>query len=76
MSKKSDLLGFTYSDNNTTTHYPSDIFPTKEILFEGHKFFAPCNFDIYLKAIYGNYMELPDEKNRQAVSDVSTIIIK
>lgn len=76
MFKKSDLLGFTYSDNNTTAHYPSDIFPTKEILFEGHKFFAPCNVDIYLKAIYGNYMEIPDEKKRQPVSDVSTIVIK
>lgn len=37
-----------------------DIFPLKEIEFEGSKFFAPANSEIYLTCIYGDYMKLPD----------------
>ena len=35
-----------------------------KVEFEGHKFYAPKDYDAYLKRIYGNYMELPPEDKR------------
>ena len=32
--------------------------------FEDDFFLAPCDYDKYLKAAYGNYMDLPPEENR------------
>ena len=40
------------------------IFPLKEIVFEGHSFKCPANVDEYLKLYYGDYMKLPEPKNR------------
>lgn len=37
-----------------------DIFPLKDIEFEGHKFLAPRDCDAHLKKLYGDYMKLPD----------------
>ena len=36
----------------------------KYLEFEGTQMRVPENYDIYLKAIYGNYMELPPEEKR------------
>lgn len=33
--------------------------------FEGRTFTGPKNWDLYLKRLYGNYMELPPEKKRR-----------
>lgn len=41
-----------------------DIFPVKEVLFEGKAFYAPANVDRFLKAIYGDYMQIPPENKR------------
>lgn len=35
-----------------------------ELAFEGKKFYAPKSYDNYLTRLYGNYMELPPEKER------------
>ena len=40
------------------------IFPLSEIEFEGKKFMAPNNTDIYLKALYNDYMSIPKEEDR------------
>ena len=37
-----------------------DIFPLKEIMFEGKMFSAPNNCDGYLSLLYGDYMKLPN----------------
>lgn len=37
-----------------------NIFPLKELEFEGNYFYGPCNTDAYLKALYGDYMTLPN----------------
>jgi len=39
---------------------PVDLFPLKEMSFEGHSFFVPANPDAYLKGMYGDYMKLPN----------------
>ena len=38
----------------------SEMVPPVEIEFEGKKYFAPNNYDAYLKRIYGDYMQLPE----------------
>lgn len=39
--------------------YESDLFPLCKVIFEGYEFYAPHNWDHYLSALYGNYMEIP-----------------
>ena len=41
-----------------------EIFPCAPILFEGREFFAPHDVHAYLTKIYGNYMRIPEEKDR------------
>lgn len=48
---------------NPSARRPKDIFPLKEIEFEGHKFWGPANPDAYLTNMYGNYNELPNLEN-------------
>ncbi len=40
-------------------HRKDAIFPLGEIFFEGRKFKAPTNCDVYLTDLYKNYMEIP-----------------
>lgn len=37
-----------------------EIFPLSEIMFEGHKFYAPGNVDAYLSRLYDSWKDLPD----------------
>ena len=42
--------------------------------FEDDFFFSPQNYDGYLKAVYGDYMQMPpmeDRENRHAIIDLS-----
>lgn len=41
-----------------------DFAKVTEIEFEGYKFFAPQNTDAYLRRIFGDYMQLPQDKDR------------
>ena len=40
-----------------------DLFPLKDIEFEGHKFQSPKDTDAYLKKLYGDYMTIPEHKD-------------
>lgn len=50
--------------NLSCTHKLDDIFPLKEISFEGKSFFAPKNVDSHLTRIYNNYMWIPPKEQR------------
>lgn len=41
-----------------------EIFPLRKIKFEGVEFYAPNNYDIYLKKLYYSYMDLPPKEKR------------
>ncbi|MCQ2158925.1 MAG: NAD/NADP octopine/nopaline dehydrogenase family protein [Bacteroidales bacterium] len=60
---RSDILG-RYYVGFRNPRYLSHIYPLTEIYFEGHRFYAPGNFDGYLKAMFGDYMALPPEGQR------------
>lgn len=45
--------------------YYGDYLPTKEIQFEGIKFFAPHNIEKVLTDYYGDYMQIPPEEKRE-----------
>lgn len=41
-----------------------DFFPLSTIEFEGHTFSCPRDVDAYLRHMYGDYMQVPDEQHR------------
>ena len=43
-----------------------EVFPLKEIEFEGHKFMAPQDPDACLTNQYGNYMQVPPPEKRRS----------
>ena len=43
----------------------SDLFPCKEVPFEDAVGKVPANADVYLKAMYGNYMAIPPVDKRE-----------
>ena len=64
---KSDYVGAT-----TIVHYlprekmeKNPFLQSVELEFEGKKYACPGSYDIYLKSLYGNYMELPPAEKRR-----------
>ena len=50
-------------------YFPREAFNTIKVQeFAGEMFNIPGNYDIYLKKIYGNYMELPPIEDRKGHS--------
>lgn len=46
-------------------HDQRDVFPLREISFEGYKFFAPHRPDTYLRKKYGDFWKVPPEGQRK-----------
>ena len=42
-----------------------DYFELTELEFEGNYFYGPRNYDAVLTQLYGDYMKLPKEEDRQ-----------
>ena len=42
-----------------------EFIPRTKVLFRNKMFYSTSNWDIYLKSIYGNYMQLPPEDKRE-----------
>lgn len=78
--KNSYMLSCNYSGSDSLITYPfndsfsdrvrpyytrDDIFPLKEIKFEGVSLYSPYNTDKYLSVLYGEYMKLPPEYQRK-----------
>ncbi len=66
VNKNNDkLIGFGI-DSSLTFVYGIDMFlPLKDMEFEGHTFKAPKCYDSYLKARYGDYMQLPPKEEQK-----------
>lgn len=59
-------LAYCMEVNEVFQYSKETIFPLKEHVFEGYTFFIPANYDAYLRAYYGDYMQLPPEDKRNA----------
>ena len=46
-----------------------EIFPLANLEFEGRTFPVPGNYDMYLKRIYGEYMEIPETTHTHHIID-------
>lgn len=69
--KKSNLYG-RYSLTKHT-YKKENIFPLREIEFEGHYFLCPNNYDAHLRSIYGDYMQIPHQDKREQILDMSKV---
>ena len=53
-------------DNGPVEHFPTDMFNERiPISFEGAQFFTIKDYDKLLRAVYGDYMQLPPENERE-----------
>lgn len=67
---RTDSLIHDYGTGFYTQRFLSDIFPLKEMEFEGHIFKAPCNVDHYLTVLYGKWNSIPDKKENHQLLDI------
>lgn len=51
---------------NGNRHLRSTVFPLSVVRFEGETFSAPADTDRYLRDLYGEYMKLPPEDQRES----------
>jgi lipopolysaccharide cholinephosphotransferase len=51
-----------------------DFYPLKKIEFEGGLYTVPSNYDAYLREIYGDYLKIPPESERESHHSINKII--
>ena len=72
MSKyKNEIPNQLFEADNDIDHcvYSYDLFfPPSKLTFENDEYYVPGNIDQYLTEVYGNYMELPPENERNGHS--------
>lgn len=64
-------LCHTYGASCRIQRKSNELFPLSEVTFEGQTFPAPRDSDAYLRRIFGNYNELPNEE--QIAPHISTV---
>ena len=62
--KDATIIGYSMEINEKLFYKKDYIFPLKEHVFEGKKYFVPQNCDAYLHHVYGDYMTLPPVEKR------------
>ena len=69
-------LASTY-EVNKETHLNEWFDNATETDFEDTKFLIPCGYDMYLKRLYNDYMQLPPEDKRRGhnINDFSNIVV-
>ena len=56
-----------FAFSSLKTNVPGEsLFPVKPIMFAGHEVLGPADPDLYLRTLYGDYMELPPVEKRHA----------
>ena len=60
-----------FGTNYHSQRYVKDLFPTRDIMFEGHLFRAPNDVDRYISNIYGNWKEIPERKENHKITSFS-----
>lgn len=74
LGKKTNSQQLTRWDSHPRAIYKaSNIFPLKEIEFEGHMFLAPGNWHEHLTGIYGDYMKVPPPEKREQILDMNFV---
>ena len=74
--KESDYVGDVAWSCGKGELLPNNIFESRTFLiFHGRKFPVIKNYDLYLKSMYGNYMQLPPE-NKRFSHEFSSVFIK
>ena len=64
--KDSQHVGDAAWPNGMNDYYRKDwIIPSGKMLFEGHEFSVPGDYDAFLRGFFGDYMTLPPEDKRQ-----------
>lgn len=58
------VTSFEYAGGLKDKIKKKEIFPLKKVKFEDAEINIPANNHVFLKKVYGDYMKLPDEKNR------------
>lgn len=59
-----DIVSFQYGRKTYVQYNLKDIFPLKDMTFEGYSFLVPHNPDALLKTCFGDYMQIPPEEKR------------
>ena len=70
-----NILRYSYGSGlSNYTVLSNQLFPLKEIFFEGYAFPTPANVEDYLSRTYGDYMQLPDlDKLHPHLTNISFI---
>lgn len=73
----SDMVGVYFAAEKTRTFFDKKIYDTIGLLsFEGRRYPALMNYDIYLRQLYGDYMQLPPVEKRVSHHAYDSFIIQ
>lgn len=79
IKKKNRDIGYSYGADTPFLNWgvlieKKEVFPLKQVEFEGTNLYAPNNYHQYLKKLYGDYMTIPKEEDRVVHTDSIRIV--
>lgn len=64
--EKANMVGFMDPYYPLHDRFPKSLFEKRiKLQFEDGEFYAPIGYDLYLRGLYGDYMQLPPEEKRK-----------